>query len=474
MKKINKYDKKYIFLLIFILFICIILCYFSYKYITKNKIYIGCLYAKTGILGNESYNNYLILKDSLNYACQKFKLNLEFIFLYKDLGDNLNNYYNWMEECIKKYNTKYFFGCWRSSERKILIPLLIKYNVRLFYAVQYEGYECMSHINYFGGTPNQQLIPGLKYIFSKFDYYKDVYIIGNKYIYPITTTKIITNFIKNNKLYNMKIKDIYLFDDKNYNFIPFINKIFKKSNNGAIIINLINGNINDIFFKTFYNLFYEKNSPLDKKYYYDNNLFIKNIKNINESAFERIYNKYPIISFSISENTFMKNHLKYYMNSFYSVNFTNNILREPIYQLLSGVKEAKEDLLFLNKYQNKNNINIDDAQYGTFLSALFFIKTINILINKNLDFYNPNIYDNNKYIELSSVGGVHIFNSNNNISKNFFITQIDKNDIYKIIYFNYMGIAPQNFIETGIDYDIFCNATEKNPILYTRKFNIDK
>ena len=471
MKKINKYDKTYILLLIIILCICIILSYFSYKYITKKKIYIGCLYAKTGILGIESYNNYLILKDSLNYACQKFKLNVEFIFLYKDLGDNLNNYYNWMEECIKKYNTKYFFGCWRSSERKFLIPLLLKYNVRLFYAVQYEGYECLSNINYFGGTPNQQLIPGLKYIFSKFDYYKDVYIVGNNLVYPITSTKIITNFIKNDKLYNKKIKDIYLFDEKNYNFIPFIQKILKESNNGAIIINLTKGDFNDIFFKTFYKLYYEKNPPLDKKYYYDNKLFIKNMKQINESAYERIYNIYPTISFCISEHSYLKDNLKYYLNSYYSVNFTNNILKDPIYQLSSGIKEAEEDLLFLTQYQNKNNKLIDDAQYGTFLSALFFVKTINILINKNLDFYNPNIYDNYRYIELYSAGGIHRFGYNNNISKNFFITELDRNNNFKIVYFNYTEIDPEIFIETGNNYDIYCKNfdPQNKSILYTTR-----
>ena len=411
------------------------------------------------------------MKDSLNYACQKFKLNVEFIFLYKDLGDNLNNYYNWMEECIKKYNTKYFFGCWRSSERKFLIPLLLKYNVRLFYAVQYEGYECLSNINYFGGTPNQQLIPGLKYIFSKFDYYKDVYIVGNNLVYPITSTKIITNFIKNDKLYNKKIKDIYLFDEKNYNFIPFIQKILKESNNGAIIINLTKGDFNDIFFKTFYKLYYEKNPPLDKKYYYDNKLFIKNMKQINESAYERIYNIYPTISFCISEHSYLKDNLKYYLNSYYSVNFTNNILEDPIYQLSSGIKEAEEDLLFLTQYQNKNNKLIDDAQYGTFLSALFFVKTINILINKNLDFYNPNIYDNYRYIELYSAGGIHRFGYNNNISKNFFITELDRNNNFKIVYFNYTEIDPEIFIETGNNYDIYCKNfdPQNKSILYTTR-----
>ena len=195
------------------------------------------------------------------------------------------------------------------------------------------------------------------------------------------------------------------------------------------------------------------------------------MKQINESAYERIYNIYPTISFCISEHSYLKDNLKYYLNSYYSVNFTNNILEDPIYQLSSGIKEAEEDLLFLTQYQNKNNKLIDDAQYGTFLSALFFVKTINILINKNLDFYNPNIYDNYRYIELYSAGGIHRFGYNNNISKNFFITELDRNNNFKIVYFNYTEIDPEIFIETGNNYDIYCKNfdPQNKSILYTTR-----
>ena len=99
----------------------------------------------------------------MNYSAKNNNLNIEFLFLYKDLSDNLNNFDKWVEECVKKYNTKYFFGCWRSSERKKILNVIEKYNIRLFYPVFYEGFECINNIYYFGATPNQQLIPGLKY-----------------------------------------------------------------------------------------------------------------------------------------------------------------------------------------------------------------------------------------------------------------------------------------------------------------------
>lgn len=473
MIKIKKFIKLYknifkkIFLII-VLCISIILCYFSYKYITKKKIYIGCLYAKTGIIGIDSYNNYLILKDSLNYVCKKKNINLEFIFLYKDLGDNLNNFYNWMEECIKKYNTKYFFGCWRSNERKKIIPLLIKYNVRLFYAIQYEGYECVKQINYFGSTPNQQLIPALKYIFSKFEPYKDIYIIGNKYIYPITTNNIITNFIKNDKLYAKIIKDSYLFEENKYDFKPFIKKILKESKNGAIIINLINGSeINNTFIKTFYYMYYKDHPKLSKKIYYNNKLFLDKINDTNIDLKE-FYNQYPIINLSISENSLEKNNLKYMINNYFCTSFTDQILDDPIYQLSQGINSAEKDLIFLKNYKNKNKILIDDALYGTFLSALFFVNTIDKLINNNLDINDTNIYDKYRYFSLDSVGGAHEFESNNNISKNFIILKLNKFNIFNIVYQNYKSINTQSYINvfSNNNKDVFCNWENKDRVLY--------
>ena len=78
------------------------------------------------------------------------------------------------KSCKKKYNIKYFFGCWTSVQRKKVLPLLEKYNVRLFYSVSYEGLECTNNIYHFGALPNQSLRPCTLYIFSKYDY-KDIY-----------------------------------------------------------------------------------------------------------------------------------------------------------------------------------------------------------------------------------------------------------------------------------------------------------
>tara|TARA_B110000037_G_C17091560_1_gene494213 strand:+ start:217 stop:1626 length:1410 start_codon:yes stop_codon:yes gene_type:complete len=448
-------------LLIIILFLFIISYYFIYKKINKKIIYIGCLYSKTGIIGKDSYNNYICLKESLNYAIKKYNINIEFIFLYKDLSDNINNYYNWVEECIKKYNVKYFFGCWRSSERMKIIPLLNKYNARLFYPLQYEGFECVKNINYFGTTPNQQLIPGLKYMFSKFSNYKNIYVIGNNYIYPLRSNNIIKKFIKNNPIYQKKYAGSCFFNDNNKNilFKKFIKKIFDESPNGAIILNLINGyNINLEFKKELYIAYYKKFKIIPIKYYYETDKLLKyindNFKDKNKNEIE-IYQKYPLISFSISENSYDIKDQKYNFNNYYVNNFCNQILENNIYQIYNGLRSVDKDTNFLQSYSSQYNIKVGAEQYSTFLSSLFFCKTISLLLKKNLDIYNPIIYDKYKYISIISINGEHILNNNNNITNNFIVSKIGYNNIFNIVYQSYKTIVPKLYIET--DKNIQCN-----------------
>ena len=96
-KKFNKH--KYIYISIISIIIITLLgfiIYFIYMKLTVKTIYIGCLFSSTGNNGVESYDNYLILKESLNYAAKRFNLNIKYEFIYKDLGDSPDNYYKWV------------------------------------------------------------------------------------------------------------------------------------------------------------------------------------------------------------------------------------------------------------------------------------------------------------------------------------------------------------------------------------------
>jgi len=466
-KNFNKHKYIYtsiIFILIFSLLAFVI--YFIYKKITKKTIYIGCLYSSTGNNGVESYDNYLILKESLNYGAKRFNLNIRYEFFYKDLSDNPDNYYKWVEECIKKYNVKYFFGCWTSVQRKKVLPLLEKYNARLFYSVSYEGLECTNNIYHFGALPNQLLRPCTLYIFSKYNY-KDIYIIKENILKQNIFSKIVESIIENNK----DVYDKKLILNKSYNlgekkFTEFINTILTKSPKGAIIVNLLDGQMYYDFIKEFWTSITNVNHKLDKKYLSDPNLFLDYYDSVimeEEKLFTQPHNKYPSISLAVQENNIRKDYLKYNFHNYFCTNFTSEILENSIYQLNEGDENNSKDLKFLIDYKTKNKKPIGNSQYSTFTSALFFSKTLKELIKNNLDINNTDYYDNFKSQFIYSVGGKHDMIKNNHISKNFLINYLDESGKFIIEYQNYKNIDPKPYFFLK---DKFINCNIKSHKLF--------
>jgi len=442
-----KYFSYTIYGIIFILII-IMVVYNIYKKLKQKTLYVGCLYSKNGVLGEAPYDNYKILIDSFKYSIDKFGADtLNIVPIYKDLGDDLENFSKWVEECVQKYNIKYFFGCWRSSERRQVLPILEKYNARLFYPLQYEGFETSKNIFYLGGCPNQQIIPGLQYMFDTFYYYSDIYIIGSDYSYSKITTKVIDNYIKlTKKTYNKKLVSAQFFPLDETDFSSFISNVFTKSPEGAIIINLINGNSYYTFCKQFYEMYKSHFETPDKKIFTSQNYAIKYLENPNLKNIIDDKNRYPTISSSIVENDIKKENVKYLKNSLFVWNFASQMLIDPIYYISQGYKESDTDYLFLNKYIKKQNKPIGDTQYFTFVSTLFFVKTLEKMITENIDINNTDLYDDFKEQTIYSVGGEHTMRPTNHIAKNFYILYINSNGEFQILFDSYKNIIPSPYI----------------------------
>jgi len=86
------------------------------------------------------------------------------------------------------------FGCWTSSSRQKVAPVVKEYNNQLYYPVQYEGSECEEHVFYGGATPNQQLEPAIHW--ALWEKKTDFYLVGSDYVYPRTSNQIAQNYIK--------------------------------------------------------------------------------------------------------------------------------------------------------------------------------------------------------------------------------------------------------------------------------------
>jgi len=70
------------------------------------------------------------------------------------------------ERLITQEKVRTLFGCWTSASRKELHPVLERHDHLLVYPVQYEGLEQSPYVVYTGATPNQQMLPAVRWAFD--------------------------------------------------------------------------------------------------------------------------------------------------------------------------------------------------------------------------------------------------------------------------------------------------------------------
>ncbi len=79
------------------------------------------------------------------------------------------------------------FGCWTSSSRKAVLPVIEEHDRLLFYPVQYEGNESSAHVVYGGLVPNQQILPVIDWLSSPAGGgLKKIFLLGSDYVFPRT------------------------------------------------------------------------------------------------------------------------------------------------------------------------------------------------------------------------------------------------------------------------------------------------
>jgi urea transport system substrate-binding protein len=100
------------------------------------------------------------------------------------------------ERLIMREQVAVLFGCWTSSCRKAVKPVVEQHQHLLFYPVQYEGMEQSPNILYTGAAPNQQVVPGTRWAMQQFG--RRVYLLGSDYVYPRTANLIMRDLVKAN------------------------------------------------------------------------------------------------------------------------------------------------------------------------------------------------------------------------------------------------------------------------------------
>ncbi len=143
---------------------------------------------------------------------------------------------------ITQENVSVIFGCWTSASRKMVKPVVERYDRLLFYPVQYEGLEQSPNIIYTGAAPNQQIIPAVKWAFDTLG--KRFFLVASDYVFPRSANAIIKAQVA--ALRGTVIGEEYLLLGRTKDVRRVVQKIVETRPD--VILNTINGDTNGVFF----------------------------------------------------------------------------------------------------------------------------------------------------------------------------------------------------------------------------------
>lgn len=88
------------------------------------------------------------------------------------------------------------FGCYTSSSRKAVLPVVERLNGLLWYPTLYEGFEYSPNIIYTGAGPCQNSLALCRHLMQRFG--NRLYLVGSDYIYPHASNRIMREFVRHN------------------------------------------------------------------------------------------------------------------------------------------------------------------------------------------------------------------------------------------------------------------------------------
>ncbi|GLK72544.1 amino acid ABC substrate-binding protein [Ancylobacter dichloromethanicus] len=97
------------------------------------------------------------------------------------------------ERLLVDDGVRLIFGCYMSSTRKAVLPVVEAQGGLLFYPTLYEGFEYSRHCVYTGAAPNQNSIQLANYLLGH--YGNRFFLVGSDYVYPYESNRIMSDFV---------------------------------------------------------------------------------------------------------------------------------------------------------------------------------------------------------------------------------------------------------------------------------------
>lgn len=159
-----------------------------------DPVKVGVLFSESGVtstVGNSQLQGTLLAIDEINEAGGID--GRELVAVRYDPQSNPARYAQLAEQLVAHDGVNVIFGCYMSSSRKAVIPVVERWNRLLFYPTLYEGFEYSRNVIYTGAAPNQNSIQLADYMTDR--YGPRVYLVGSDYIYPYESNRIMADLV---------------------------------------------------------------------------------------------------------------------------------------------------------------------------------------------------------------------------------------------------------------------------------------
>ena len=353
------------------------------KFINNTPIKVGILHSLTGTMSISAkpvVESTLLAIDNINQHGGILGRMIKPVVI--DGQSDLNAYAVGVERLIVEENVSVVFGCWTSASRKTVKPIIEKYEHLLFYPIQYEGIEQSSHIVYTGATPNQQIIPAVKWCINNLG--KKYFLVGSDYVFPRVANSIAKDYIV---AHGGEVSGEEYILLGSIDVQEVIQKI--KSAKPDVILNTINGSSNIAFFNEL------RNSGITS-------------------------DKIPTMSFSIGETDVQSIGLNNVYGDYACWNYFQSI-------------ETEENKEFVAMFKEKYGMNrvvsdpMEAAYFGVMLwfQAVVSANTVDILpVRKALK----------KQDIVAPEGSVHVEPTNNHVLKATRIGKLRKDGQFDVVW----------------------------------------
>lgn len=155
---------------------------------------IGVLFSATGVTAaveTSQRGGTLLAIDEINASGGILGRPVEAIVY--DPASDPKSYRRYAEKLLGEDGVRLIFGCYMSSTRKAILPVVEAYRGLLFYPTLYEGFEYSRHCVYTGAAPNQNSIQLAKYLLGT--YGNRFFMIGSNYVFPYESNRIMSDFV---------------------------------------------------------------------------------------------------------------------------------------------------------------------------------------------------------------------------------------------------------------------------------------